>query len=63
MWEALSCIIIVEPLANPPMNISMLLPFASNSLTLICVAEACVALFQRIYPDAGSPLVELVLAL
>jgi len=55
--------VIVEPLVKLEINISMLLPLASTSLTLSCVAEACVALFHRIYPDNGSPLVEVVLAL
>jgi len=41
----------------------MLLPLESVSLTLICVAEACVALFHKTNPANGSPLVDVVFAL
>ena len=62
MWLVLSCIVIVEPLVKLAINISMLLPFSSTSLILICVAEACVALFHKRYPANGSPLVDVVFA-
>ena len=44
-------------------NTLMSIPFAAMLLTLICVALICVALFQRIKSEPGSPEVIEVFAL